>query len=377
MYLESIGIHEDIFLDDLTKCQRIRIVRAFALAMREARFSRPTHETLVVGTIRGTISHVVQTFRDHDRPNPTKDEDGDLGRVLSRLFRAYQNKDPKQQQQKALPVGVLRELAKVKATETQRAISQLTIAAYFFACRSCEYLKVQQSEKRRTDILRLRCIRFFKDGKELAHNDRLLEYADSVSVTFEYQKNDEKHDTVTQMATNDAVINPVRMWAAVVKRIWKYPGASWDTPVSAIWRYDRIEHLTSKEVVDALRAAVVAIGEDALGIKRNEIGTHSLRSGAAMAMYLGECPVYVIMMIGRWSSDAFLRYIRKQVEQFSHNVSCRMLRFELHRHVTDYEPRTSRLDPRQRNHPDNEETRRNIGGSLSNRVRLPAFSLFS
>ena len=34
-----------------------------------------------------------------------------------------------------------------------------------------------------------------------------------------------------------------------------------------------------------------------------------------MAMYLGDCPVYSIMMIGRWSSDAFLRYIRKQVEQ--------------------------------------------------------------
>jgi hypothetical protein len=40
-----------------------------------------------------------------------------------------------------------------------------------------------------------------------------------------------------------------------------------------------------------------------------------------MAMYLGECPVYTVMLIGRWSSDAFLRYIRKQVMEFSHNVS--------------------------------------------------------
>ena len=38
-----------------------------------------------------------------------------------------------------------------------------------------------------------------------------------------------------------------------------------------------------------------------------------------MDVFLGECPVYTIMLIGRWSSDAFLRYIRKQVEQFSHN----------------------------------------------------------
>ena len=45
-----------------------------------------------------------------------------------------------------------------------------------------------------------------------------------------------------------------------------------------------------------------------------------------MAMFLDEIPVYVIMMIGRWSSDAFLKYIRKQVEQSSHNVFRRMIK---------------------------------------------------
>ena len=38
----------------------------------------------------------------------------------------------------------------------------------------------------------------------------------------------------------------------------------------------------------ALQAAVLVIGEDTLGIKIHEIGTHSIRSGSAMAMYLGE-----------------------------------------------------------------------------------------
>ena len=220
-------------------------------------------------------------------------------------------------------------------------------------------------------------IRFFSQGKELSHDNPRLEYADCVSITFEFQKKDERNDTVTQMASGDILLCPVRQWAAIVKRILGYPGADDDTPVSAVWRHGRIEHVTSKDMVNGLRAAVACVGEEKLGIKQEDIGTHSIRSGAAMAMYLGECPVYVIMMIGRWSSDAFLRYIRKQVEQFSHNVSCRMLRFELHRHVADYAPRVSRLDPRQRNHPDNEETRRNVGSNLSRRVRLPAFSLFS
>ncbi len=129
-------------------------------------------------------------------------------------------------------------------------------------------------------------------------------------------------------------------------------------------------------MIETLESGVAAVGHEKVGIQKGEIGTHSIRSGAAMAMYLGECPVYTIMMIGRWSSDAFLRYIRKQVEQFSHNVSLRMLRYQFHRHVPEREPTISHLDPRQRNHPDNAETRRNVAGDMTRRARLPAFSLF-
>ena len=139
----------------------------------------------------------------------------------------------------------------------------------------------------------------------------------------------------------------------------------------------KIEHVTSAEMVAALRDAVRAIREDKLGFKSEQVGTHSQRSVAAMAMYLGECPIYTIMMIGRWSSDAFLRYIRKQVEQFSHNISCRMIPFQFQRHIPDLEPAVSHIDPRQRNHPDNAKTRRNIGGNLSRRVHLPAMSLYN
>ena len=46
-----------------------------------------------------------------------------------------------------------------------------------------------------------------------------------------------------------------------------------------------------------------------------------------MEMYLAGVPVYTIMLIGRWLSNAFLRYIRKQVEQFLCHVAKQMLIF--------------------------------------------------
>ena len=267
-------------------------------------------------------------------------------------------------------------MAKRKATETEKALAELGIGAIFFACRSCEYLKVPQAEKRRTDILKLRNIRFFKKGREISHSNPWLEYADRVAVTFEFQKKDEKNDTVTQHCTHDVTLNPTRAWATLVRRIRSYPGATDDTPVSAVWRNGRMEHITSKEMVKALRAAVVAVGEEKLGFKKEDIGTHSIRSGAAMSMALDQLPAYSIMMIGRWSSDAFLRYIRKEVDMFTNNVSNRMLKHEFFMHTSGLEPRVSHHDPRQRNHRDNAETRRNISGNSALRARLPAIALY-
>ncbi len=191
------------------------------------------------------------------------------------------------------------------------------------------------------------------------------------------QKNQEKFDMVMHSSTGHEFLCPVKQWAAVVNCILSYPWATVDTPVSAIWRYINIKNLTSK-FIDALCNAVVAVGEDSLGFKASKIGTHLICSGAAMQMFLGQCLIYTIMLIRLWSSNTFLWYIRKCIEQFSHNISCQMLTFMSHRHILDMEPRrVSHLDPCQRNNPNNAKTRRNIGGNLACQVQLPAFAQFA
>jgi hypothetical protein len=204
----------------------------------------------------------------------------------------------------------------------------------------------------------------------LQHDDAHLELADSVTLNFPNQKNGTKDDQVTHQRTGDTLFCPVRIFAKIVKRIRNYPSSSDRTPISAVWRNGKINHITSKEMVVALRNAVEAYGQTKLGISKDDIGTHSIRAGAAMAMYLGECPVYVIMMIGRWSSDAFLSYIRKQVEQFSQKVSSKMLRFQFHRHLPDKCMWTTKLDARLENNPTDAETRKNIVGRMARQARI-------
>jgi hypothetical protein len=83
--------------------------------------------------------------------------------------------------------------------------------------------------------------------------------------------------------------------------------------------------VTLKELLTKLRAHVAAMGRARLGFGPLEIGTHSIRSAAAMSMFLADVPVYTIMLLGRWSSDAFLHYILHQVQQFSSGISTRMI----------------------------------------------------
>ena len=44
-----------------------------------------------------------------------------------------------------------------------------------------------------------------------------------------------------------------------------------------------------------------------------------------MMMDLAKDPTYTIMLIGRWSSDVFLAYIKKQVKEFRKGASYRMI----------------------------------------------------
>jgi len=180
------------------------------MAMRQGRFSGPSPDRLAKGTISNTISNVCSTFREKGRPNPSKDKDLQPSFLLSRLYRAFKNKDPNEVQQKAVPPCVILAIAQLQMTELQRAVGQLSVLAFFFAMRSREYLKVPRAEFGRTKLLCLQNLRFIQDGKLLSHNYPHLELADCITITFEMQKKDDKNDTITQHSTGDMVMCPCK-----------------------------------------------------------------------------------------------------------------------------------------------------------------------
>ena len=148
--------------------------------------------------------------------------------------------------------------------------------------------------------------------------------ATSLVIEFTDQKNGEKCDKVTMHKSNRP-LGPVKAWAETIIRILSYPGTDLETPINTVRIGSNNVQITSKQILAHIRMTVAMIGEVKLGFKKEDVGTHSIRSSFAMLLYLAKVPVSTIMILGRWHSSSFLLYIRKQVLEFSAGLSDMML----------------------------------------------------
>jgi hypothetical protein len=96
----------------------------------------------------------------------------------------YKKDNPKEVQQKALPICVLRLILSSKSTELCQAMGELAGATHFWATCLCEYAKSPKAEQKQTKQLRLRNIAFIRDGKTLDHSSASLHLADCVLIMF-------------------------------------------------------------------------------------------------------------------------------------------------------------------------------------------------
>ena len=131
--------------------------------------------------------------------------------------------------------------------------------------------------------------------------------------------------TVTQPRSGKTIW-PVRIWENIILRILSYK-VTWEkTKVNAVQVGKELKYITRDEMLQHIRHTVDNM--TGLGFKGADVGTHSIRSSLAMALYLSKRPISTIMLLGRWCSDAFLLYIRRQVQEFSAGVSADMVSHE-------------------------------------------------
>jgi hypothetical protein len=248
------------------------------------------------------------------------------------LFRAFENVDPAIKRQKAATPKLLRRMFRLAGVGLSPShdsafatIAELAIFGYFFAMRSCENTSTPKPGG--TKIVCLLGLIFRDDRKRvIPHCHPGLSMALYITVIFVAQKNQLKMDKRTQRRTTDAILCPVKRAASLVERILRrVSNHSTATTINTVHLQGATLTLTGEFLRDRLRTTCSTYGGKAeFGFDAHEIGTKSIRSGAAMSLFLMNNSSDRIMLLGRWLSKAFLAYIRPQVLEWTNNMSMDM-----------------------------------------------------
>ena len=82
--------------------------------------------------------------------------------------------------------------------------------------------------------------------------------------------------------------------------------------------------LHASDMTAVIRQAVTIQKLERHRLLPNLVGSHSLRAGGAMAIYLNGVDITTIKKLGRWLSNSFLVYIHEQITALSVNLSALM-----------------------------------------------------
>jgi hypothetical protein len=155
-------------------------------------------------------------------------------------------------QEAAVKGSILWEFYKLsKSSESDRALCELFIGAFFFAMHSCKYVKVPGLRKT---------------------NNKSLHLSDCVSNTFEHQKRDTKHETITQHKSGDKILCSIKIWAFIIKSITSYASATTNTTVNTyMLSNNRLHIFSGPELLKKLRFTTTSIVQDTLGFQPTKL----------------------------------------------------------------------------------------------------------
>jgi hypothetical protein len=114
----------------------------------------------------------------------------------------------------------------------------------------------------------------------------------------------------------------------VVRRV-RYHRTHHSTGDAPLCRYytpgGQTKHVMSAQVTTALRTALATMNHADTGIRASEVDARSLRAGGATALLCAGVDTNIIQLLGRWQSDAMIRYLHVSAAPVMRQYASRML----------------------------------------------------
>ena len=284
----------------------------------------PSGDPVRAGTVSGAIRSVGQTMASMGSKDCRKDSTGALDFRLSRMFRAYGRQDPPPNRVKPIPISLIRRIANRSdnGTAKDRAVADMIIIAFFFLLRPGEYTGTENDDTPfRFQDIQL-CIGQLVIPLLTSTNAQLWA-ATSVSLTFTTQKNGVRGEVVNHGLSGHNLLCPVR---AVVRQIihLRSHQATPGTVLATYFHNNRTYKVQAKDVTAVLRESARVLGPQ-YNFSEQDVSARSLRAGGAMALFNSNVDSDTIRLIGRWQSDAMLRYLHLQAQPVMQGFASRML----------------------------------------------------
>ena len=236
---------------------------------------------------------------------------GDLDFRLNRQIRSFTIADPPPNRVKPVPIQVVVEVVRTTYSSSTADASHLAVAdmiclGFFFLLRPGEYTYAKDNTPFKLQDVTLYIGSVIVDYRNAT--DSQLNAVTAAQLTFTTQKNGVKGEKITHGHTDDPLVCPVKTVVRRVKAL-RAQNLPPETPLCAYRQGPKVRRVVSKDIQSALRTGIAMVGPDTLDIKPHEVEARSLRAGGATAMLVAGIDTNTIQLIGRWKSDAMLRYL--------------------------------------------------------------------
>ena len=284
-------------------------------------------------TIQDILLAVGKGITDLGEPDPRREIPGSprYHPLLADFLEAMRKEDDPSTRAYPANITILRNLLNVLDVDhpteglANRHTIELIIVGFYWLLRPAEYL---DAEADRSQAFKLQDLQFTIDGQpHLATvaplNDVTIGRITHATLTFTDQKNAVRGEQITHQATNDPILCPCKALARLARHLRRFnaPGTA---PLYQFYDRGTVRHVPPAWVTTALRYAAADLFP-LTGIDPQLISARSLRPGGATAMLCAGIDADHIKLVGRWRSDAMLRYLRASAATNTKNFSQRML----------------------------------------------------
>ena len=297
-------------------------LQIFALRVRDGRFSA-SGQPVRSSTVADALHAVAQTFTMLGHPDPRWAAGSNtVDTRLSRLLRSFSKSDAPPTRVKPLPLALLHlafDIAQKAADPQSLAAADLMWLAFFFLLRPGEHSYAGPS----SHPFRIADVQLWYHATPLdplTTTPATLLQATFVNLTFGTQKNGVRNERIGHGCTPLAASCPVQ---SVVRRILYLRSLHATADHFLCCCGPQLIPLPTSAITNLLRQACLASLTSSIPIA--DITVKALRATGATALLNKNIVGDKIKLLGRWKSDAMLRYLHLQAHHLMQDYATLML----------------------------------------------------